>query len=331
MRILVTGGAGFIGSNFIRCLLDEYPGDVEVVNLDKLTYAGWEHTIADLESRPGYRFVAADITDVQALQRIFAGGIDTVIHFAAESHVDRSIVGPDLFVTTNVGGTHCVVEAARRAGVKRYIQISSDEVYGSLPEGSRAGPEGSLQPGNPYAASKAGADLLVLAAHRTYGFPAIITRCTNNYGPWQHPEKFVPRMTLQALQGEALPVYGDGQQIRNWIHVDDHCRALLAVVQGGVDGRVYTIAGDDSLPNLDVARRIVHLVDVPGAATQHVEDRPGHDRRYALDDSATRSELGWQPRRSFNEGLEATVAWYRNNQSWWQRITETQSPVVRVG
>ena len=331
MRILVTGGAGFIGSNFIRCLLAEYPGDVEVVNFDKLTYAGWKHTVADLVSHPGYDFVQADITDAKALDRVFARGIDAVIHFAAESHVDRSITGPDLFVTTNVGGTHCLVEAARRAAVKRFIQISSDEVYGSMPAGRRAGPDSPLEPGNPYAASKAGGDLLVLAAVRTHGFPAIITRCTNNYGPWQHPEKFIPRMTLTALQGGALPVYGDGEQVRNWIHVEDHCRALLAVLQDGVVGRIYTISGDDSLPNLDVARRIVELTGVGAATVQHVEDRPGHDRRYALDDAATRAELDWRPRRSFEAGLRTVVEWYRSSPDWWQPITEAKSPAVRNG
>lgn len=330
MRILVTGGAGFIGSNFIRLLLDNHP-DSRVVNLDKLTYAGWEHTVADLEGRSGYRFVQADITDRQTLERVLSDGIDTVVHFAAESHVDRSIVGPDPFVMTNVAGTHCVVEASRRAGVRRFIQISSDEVYGSIPPGESAGPDSPLQPGNPYAASKAGADLLVLAAFHTHGFPAIITRCTNNYGPWQHPEKFVPRMALSALQGAELPVYGDGLQVRNWIHVEDHCRALLAVVQEGVPGRVYTISGGDSLRNLDVARRILDLAGVSVARIRHVEDRPGHDRRYALDDSTTRKELGWHPRISFAEGLPTTVEWYRERTGWWKPITESESPLSSIG
>ncbi|MFQ5719025.1 MAG: dTDP-glucose 4,6-dehydratase [Acidobacteriota bacterium] len=330
MRVLVTGGAGFIGSNFIRMLLDHEPG-VEVTNLDKLTYAGWEHTIEDLAARPGYRFVRGDVTDRRAVERVLARGVDAVVHFAAESHVDRSIHGPDPFVTTNVGGTHCVIESARHAGVARFIQISSDEVYGSIPAGAKAGPLSALRPGNPYAASKAGADLLALAAFQTHGFPVIITRCSNNYGPWQHPEKFIPRMTLSAMAGDELPVYGDGAQERNWIHVEDHCRALLAVLARGIPGRVYTIAGDDSRPNLEMARFIIDIAGNGAARIRHVADRPGHDRRYALDDAATRRELAWRPQVALDTGLQATVEWYRARPAWWRPIAGSSPKVGQAG
>jgi dTDP-glucose 4,6-dehydratase len=250
-------------------------------------------------------------------------GFDAVAHFAAESHVDRSISGPDPFVRTNVMGTHCLLEAARRAGVARFIQISSDEVYGPIAEGRAAGPDSPLAPSNPYAASKAAADLLVAAAWRTHRLPAIITRCTNNYGPYQHPEKFVPVLALAALQGRTMPIYGDGQQVRNWIHVEDHCRVLAAILTAGEPGRVYTIAGDSSLRNLDLAGRLLALAGETGASIRHVADRPGHDRRYELDDTATRRELGWQPQVALEPGLAATYEWYRSNRAWWQAMTRS--------
>jgi dTDP-glucose 4,6-dehydratase len=228
-------------------------------------------------------------------------------------------------VRTNIVGTHCLVEEARRAGVRRFVQISSDEVYGPIPEGISAAPASPVEPSNPYAASKAGGDLLVLAAHRTYGFPAIITRCTNNYGPWQHPEKFIPVLILRALRGQALPIYGDGMQVRDWIHVEDHCRALAAILMAGVPGRIYTIAGGNSMRNLDMARRVLELVGVPGAGIRHVEDRPGHDRRYDVDDEATRGEFEWRPRISLDAGLAGTVDWYRDHRGWWEPMTKSES------
>jgi dTDP-glucose 4,6-dehydratase len=324
VKLLITGGAGFIGSNFIRHLRQRHP-ELCIVNLDALTYAGRESTVADLAATDGYRFVHGDVADRQLVERLMGDGFHTVVHFAAESHVDRSIVGADPFVQTNIVGTHCLLEAARRAGVRRFIQISSDEVYGPIPEGISAEPASPLEPSNPYAASKAGADMLVLAAHRTYGFPAIITRCTNNYGPWQHPEKFIPVLISRALQGQELPIYGDGKQVRDWIHVEDHCRALAAILMAGVPGRIYTIAGGNSVCNLDMAHRVLKLAGAPGAGIRHVEDRPGHDRRYDIDDGITRGEFGWQPRISLDDGLARTVDWYRDNRGWWEPMTKSES------
>lgn len=321
MKILVTGGAGFIGSNFIRHILENHP-QCRVVNLDKLTYAGSRTTVADVAGHPRYQFIQGDVADRALVEKVMGEGIESVVHFAAESHVDRSISGADPFVRTNVVGTHCLLESARAAGVRRYIQISSDEVYGPVPEGRKAGPDAQLDPSNPYAASKAAADLLVAAAWRTHGFPAIITRCTNNYGPWQHPEKFIPVLTLAALQGVELPIYGDGLQVRDWIHVSDHCRALAAILFSGVPGKVYTIAGGNSERNIDMAKRILDFGAAPGAEIRHVEDRPGHDRRYDLDDDVTRRELGWRPRVPLADGLAATVQWYRAHREWWLPLTK---------
>ncbi len=324
MKVLVTGGAGFIGYNFIRHLLARHPS-LSVVNLDLLTYAGQESTVSDLDGHPRYRFVQGDVTDKREVERLVSEGFSAIVHFAAESHVDRSIAGPDPFIQTNIIGTHCLVEAARRARVQRFIQISSDEVYGSIPEGESAGPGSRLDPSNPYAASKAAADLLVAAAVRTYGFPAIITRCTNNYGPWQHPEKFIPVLITRAMAGGSLPLYGDGRQVRDWIHVEDHCRALAAILLSGIPGRVYTIAGRNSLRNIDLARRVLKLAGGTNSRIAHVEDRPGHDRRYDLDDAATRRELDWRPSVPLDAGLEQTVAWYRENRWWWEPITKSES------
>lgn len=321
MKLLVTGGAGFIGSNFIRHLFAGQDG-LQVVNLDLLTYAGREENLADLSGHPGYRFVRGDVADRDLVADLLADDVDAVIHFAAESHVDRSIKGADPFIHTNVVGTHCLVEESRRAGVKRFIQISSDEVYGPVPEGRPAGPDSPLSPSNPYAASKAAGDLLVAATWRTHGFPAIITRCTNNYGPWQHPEKFVPVLAMAALQGCEMPIYGDGLQVRDWIHVNDHCQALTAILLHGEPGQVYTIAGQNSVRNIDMARRILDLAGRSGTAIRHVQDRPGHDRRYDLDDGATRREFQWQPRISLSDGLAATLDWYRTHRDWWEPLTK---------
>ncbi|MCZ6833129.1 MAG: dTDP-glucose 4,6-dehydratase [Acidobacteria bacterium] len=330
MKLLVTGGAGFIGSNFIRHLFAGQAG-LRVVNLDLLTYAGRQENLSDLAGHPGYRFVRGDVADRDLVAHLLADGVDAVIHFAAESHVDRSINGADPFIHTNVVGTHCLVEAARRAGVRRFIQISSDEVYGPVPEGRQAGPDAALSPSNPYAASKAAADLLVAAAWRTHGFPGIITRCTNNYGPWQHPEKFIPVLAMAALQGREMPIYGDGLQVRDWIHVEDHCRVLAAILLNGEPGQTYTIAGGNSVRNLDMARRILDLAGQPGAAIRHVQDRPGHDRRYDLDDGVTRREFRWEPRISLSDGLTTTVDWYRAHRDWWEPLTKSSAQKRRHG
>jgi dTDP-glucose 4,6-dehydratase len=324
MRFLVTGGAGFIGSNFLRFMLDRHPGD-RFVNVDLLTYAGQEENLAELRGRAGYQFIHADVTDRKEMDAVFARGFDAVIHFAAESHVDRSISGPDPFVRTNIEGTHALVEASRRHKVRRFIQISSDEVYGPIREGEQADAASALNPTNVYAATKAAADLLVLAAHHTHGFPGLITRCTNNYGPWQHPEKFIPLLITRALTGQELPIYGDGAQVRDWIHVEDHSSILRSILLSGVPGRIYTIAGGQGLRNLDVAQRILERAGMDGARIRHVEDRPGHDRRYALDDQATRSEFAWAPRIGFEEGLESTIEWYRQQRAWWAPIAKTQA------
>jgi dTDP-glucose 4,6-dehydratase len=324
VKILVTGGAGFIGSTFIRHLLAEY-ADVQVVNLDLLTYAGRRENLEDVADHANYRFVHGDVADQGLVDNLCRDGLDAVVHFAAESHVDRSLDSAAPFIHTNVVGTHCLVEAARRAGVRRFVQISSDEVYGPVPEGRKAGPDAPLDPSNPYAASKAAGDLLVTAAWRTHGFPAIITRCTNNYGPRQHPEKFIPVLTLAALEGRGLPVYGDGLQVRDWIHVEDHCRALAFILMNGNPGRIYTIAGGNSVRNIDMARRILDLAGSPGAEIRHVADRPGHDRRYDLDDGITRREMSWQPRIKLATGISSTVDWYRRHRGWWEPLTKSLS------
>ncbi len=318
-RLIVTGGAGFIGSNFIRLALAELPG-WRIVNLDALTYAGNLENLADLEDQERYEFVKADINDPESLDRVFSGGAEGVIHFAAESHVDRSVLDPSAFVRTNVVGTQNLLNAAMKHGTERFLHVSTDEVYGSL------GPEGffteetPLAPNSPYSASKAGSDFLVRAAWHTHGFPASITRCSNNYGPYQFPEKLIPLMITNALEDKPLPVYGDGANIRDWIHVEDHCRALLAVFLSGEPGEVYNIGGNAERTNLQVVEGILEILGKPRDLITFVKDRPGHDRRYAIDSSKIRRELGWKPGRNFEEGLEETVRWYVDHPSWWKRV-----------
>ncbi len=318
-RLIVTGGAGFIGSNFIRMALDELPG-WKIVNLDALTYAGNLENLSDVEDRENYEFVKADITNPEELDRVFAGGADGVVHFAAESHVDRSVLDPSAFVRTNVVGTQNLLNAARKHGTERFLHVSTDEVYGSL------GPEGyfteetPLAPNSPYSASKAGSDLLVRAAWHTHGFPAVITRCSNNYGPYQFPEKLIPLMITNALEDKPLPVYGDGANIRDWIHVEDHCRALLLVFLSGEPGEVYNIGGNAERTNIHVVEEILRILGKPRDLITFVKDRPGHDRRYAIDSTKIREKLGWKPSRDFEEGLEETVRWYVDHPSWWKRV-----------
>ena len=323
---LVTGGCGFIGSNLVRLLLDRFPDD-EVWNLDLLTYAGSAGNLDDLAARPRYRFVKGDVADLARAAslhpRLAAGGFRAVFHLAAESHVDRSTVEAVDFVRTNVLGTQAVVDWVRGGGARRMVHCSTDEVYGSLGAKGRFRETTPLAPNSPYAASKAASDLLVLAAVRTHGaarMDAVVTRCSNNYGPWQFPEKFVPLMATNAMDGEPLPVYGDGKQVRDWIHVEDHCLGLVAAFEGGAAGEVYDFGGASERENIAVARAILAATGKPESLLWFVEDRPGHDRRYAIDASKARRDLGWKPRRRFERGLRETLAWYRAHEPWWRRI-----------
>jgi dTDP-glucose 4,6-dehydratase len=314
MKLLVCGGAGFIGSNFARLRVLEH-GDAVTV-LDKLTYAGREENVADLRGRPGFEFVHAGIEDADAVGAAMAG-VDAVVNFAAETHVDRSISEPDAFITTHALGTFVLLEAARARGV-RYVQVSTDEVYGSIEEGSFT-ESSPLAPSSPYSATKAGADLLVASYHHTYGLESLICRGSNNYGPYQYPEKLIPLMILNALHGDPLPVYGDGQQVRNWIYVEDFGRGIGHVLEHGAPGEAYNVGGPDEAVNLDVVRRIIACCGASEDLIAYVADRPGHDHRYSLGSEKARA-LGWRPQVRFDEGLERTVAWYRDNRAWWEPI-----------
>ena len=319
MKILVTGGAGFIGANFIRYMLQERD-DVQIVNLDLLTYAGNLETLSNIADDPRYRFVRGDIAQPQQVEASLETGIDTIINFAAETHVDRSILDSSVFVHSNVQGTQVLLEAARKRKLSRFIQISTDEVYGSASPSGEFTEESPLAPSSPYAASKAAADLMACSYHRTYGMDVIITRCSNNYGPYQFPEKFIPLMVLNALEEKPLPVYGDGKHIRDWIHVTDHCRALENVLVSGRPGSIYNIAGDQQKQNLEVLHQILGLLQKSPESIQFVKDRPGHDRRYALDTRLIQKELNWSPQISFEKGLEKAIEWYRKNQDWVEQV-----------
>ncbi len=327
-RILVTGGCGFIGANFIRLELEAYP-DFEITNLDALTYAGNPDNLAGLDDEPRYRFVQGDIADRPLVMELVAEGFDAVVNFAAESHVDRSIDDAMPFLRTNVVGTQCLLDAARAADPPRYVQVSTDEVYGTLrPNDPPFTEKTPLAPNSPYAASKAGADLLVRAAHHTHGMDTVITRCSNNYGPYQFPEKLIPLFITNALADIPLPVYGDGRQVRDWIHVTDHCRGIDAVLRRGRPGVVYNFGGRSERFNLDVTRAVLKLTGKPESLICHVTDRPGHDRRYAVDCSRAEAELGWRPTVVFEEGLAATVDWYRTHTDWVERV---RSGAYRAG
>ncbi len=319
MKILITGGAGFIGSNFVHYILRHHPSD-QVVVLDKLTYAGNLRNLAGALEEPRVRLVRMDICDPAALEA--AQGCDAAIHFAAESHVDRSIEDAMPFVRTNVEGTWRMVELCRRNRVGRFLHVSTDEVYGSMGPEERASEASPLHPTSPYAASKAASDLLVLSAIRTHGFPAIITRCTNNYGPYQFPEKFIPLMIAQAMSGQPLPVYGDGRNVRDWIHVSDHCKAIDMLFRKGREGEVYNIGGGCELENIAVARKILGSLGRPESLLKFVTDRLAHDRRYALDCAKLRNETGWTPDWTFDRGLAETIRWYSENTAW---LDETRS------
>jgi dTDP-glucose 4,6-dehydratase len=316
VKLLVTGGAGFIGSNFARHVIEAHPED-EVVVLDKLTYAGRVETIEDLLAGGRCSFVQADITDQERVREAIEG-CDAIVNFAAESHVDRSIEEPGHFIQTDVYGTYVLLEEARGAGIERYLQVSTDEVYGSIEDGTFT-EDSPLVPSSPYSASKAGGDLLVSAYCHTYGMNATVCRASNNYGPYQYPEKLIPLCVLNAMHGDPLPVYGDGMQVRNWLYVTDHCRGIDVVLRSGNPGEIYNIGGPDELPNIDVVRAIVELTGADESLIQYVKDRPGHDRRYSLSSEKTEA-LGWMAEVPFSEGIAATVDWYRKNAWWWEPI-----------
>jgi dTDP-glucose 4,6-dehydratase len=319
LHLLITGGAGFIGSNFIRHILIHYP-EYKVTNLDKLTYAGNLENLAGLEREPRYRFIQGDICDPDLVGETLRDGAVTVVNFAAESHVDRSILEAAEFVRTNIQGTQNLLAQSRKHRILRFLQVSTDEVYGSLEAEGEFTETSHLAPNSPYAASKASADLLVRSYHQTYGFPALITRCSNNYGPYQFPEKLIPLLITNAFAGLPLPIYGDGLYVRDWIHVMDHCAALDRVLHHGKSGEVYNIGARQEMQNLEVARLILKYVSKPESLLQFVNDRPGHDRRYAIDPSKIKRELGWKPKISFNMGLQDTIDWYRRNADWIEHV-----------
>lgn len=323
MKILVTGGAGFIGSNFIRHVLKARP-DAQVTNLDVLTYAGNLETLADVEKETRYSFVKGDIAESKQVDELLSDGFDVLINFAAESHVDRSIESAREFIQTNVLGTQVLLDAARNHEVGLYVQISTDEVYGSLPPGEAFREDTHLHPNSPYAASKTSADLLVLAAVRTHGLNAFVTRCSNNYGPYQFPEKLIPLFITNAMEDKPLPVYGDGLQVRDWLHVDDHSRAIDLLIGRGKKGEIYNIGswrpGATDHTNLEIARSLLRFTGKPERLLQHVTDRPGHDRRYAMDYSKIEKAFKWRPRVGLEEGLASTVRWYVDNREWWEKV-----------
>ena len=323
MNIIVTGGAGFIGSNFIYYMLKKYPSDL-IICVDKLTYAGNLETLEAAMEKKNFKFIRADIADRQAVYRIFEQEKpDIVVNFAAESHVDRSIENPEIFLQTNVIGTSVLLDACRKYGIDRYHQVSTDEVYGDLPLDRPDlffTEETNLKTSSPYSASKAGADLLVMAYHRTYKIPTTISRCSNNYGPYHFPEKLIPLMIINALSGKKLPVYGDGKNVRDWLYVEDHCRAIDLILQKGRVGEVYNIGGHNERANIDVVKTILKELGKPEDLIEHVTDRKGHDRRYAIDPTKIHTELGWEPETKFEDGIKKTVKWYLEHRDWWMGI-----------
>ena len=319
--ILITGGAGFIGSNFLRLILRERP-QYRIINLDKLTYAGNLSSILDLADNPNYEFIQGDIADHDVVESIMKTGVDAIINFAAESHVDRSIQAPEVFIRSNINGVHNLLEAARRHDCKKFLQCSTDEVYGDLGDTGFFTEETPIDPSSPYSSSKAAGDLLVQAWHRTFGLNTNITRCSNNYGPYQFPEKLIPLLCSKALADQPIPIYGDGSNIRDWIHVEDHSWAVLDVLEKGVSGRVYNIGANNELSNLELAKMLLRILGRPESLLTFVKDRPGHDWRYAIDSSRIQTELGWRPRYPLEEGLRQTIEWYQENQAWWKEILE---------
>ena len=323
MKILVTGGAGFIGGNFVLYMVNQYPDDM-IVNLDALTYAGNLETLKSVEDKPNYKFVKGDIADHTFIDQLFKDEhFDAVVNFAAESHVDRSITDPGIFVKTNVLGTQVLLDASKKYGVKRYHQVSTDEVYGDLPLDRLDlffTEETPLHTSSPYSASKAGADLLVLAYHRTFQMPVTISRCSNNYGPYHFPEKLIPLMISRALNDQSLPVYGKGENVRDWLHVYDHCVAIDLILRNGRVGEVYNIGGHNERTNLEVVQTILRELNKAETLIQYVTDRKGHDLRYAIDPSKIETELNWKPKYNFDSGIKQTIQWYLDNKEWWQNI-----------
>lgn len=323
MNIIVTGGAGFIGSNFVFHMLKKYP-DYRIICLDKLTYAGNLSTLAPVMDNSNFRFVKADICDREAVDKLFEEEHpDIVVNFAAESHVDRSIEDPGIFLQTNIIGTSVLMDACRKYGIQRYHQVSTDEVYGDLPLDRPDlffTEETPIHTSSPYSSSKAAADLLVLAYHRTYGLPVTISRCSNNYGPYHFPEKLIPLMISRALADEELPVYGNGENVRDWLHVSDHCEAIDLIIHKGKVGEIYNIGGHNERTNLQVVQTILKALDKPESLIKYVKDRPGHDRRYAIDPTKIETELGWKPKYNFDTGIAQTIQWYLDNEDWWKHI-----------
>lgn len=323
MTILVTGGAGFIGANFIYLELEKYPED-RIVCIDKLTYAGNLETLDEEMKNPNFRFVKGDICDRDAVFELFdEEKPDIVVNFAAESHVDRSIENPSVFLETNILGTQVLMDASRTYGVKRYHQVSTDEVYGDLPLDRPDlffTEETPLKTSSPYSSSKAGADLLVNAYHRTFGLPTTISRCSNNYGPYQFPEKLIPLMIANALKDQPLPVYGEGLNVRDWLYVEDHCKAIDLIIRHGKTGEIYNIGGHNEMKNIDIVKLICAALGKPESLITHVADRKGHDMRYAIDPAKIHRELGWLPETMFKEGIQKTIRWYLDNKAWWERI-----------
>lgn len=323
MKILVTGGAGFIGGNFVHHMVNKYPDD-QIVNLDLLTYAGNLETLKPVEDKPNYHFVKGDIADEPFIMELFEKEkFDVVVNFAAESHVDRSITDPGIFVRTNVMGTRVLLDASRKFGVKRYHQVSTDEVYGDLPLDRPDlffTEETPIHTSSPYSSSKASADLFVLAYYRTYGLPVTISRCSNNYGPYHFPEKLIPLIISRALADEELPVYGKGENVRDWLHVSDHCEAIDLIIHKGRVGEIYNVGGHNERSNLDVVKTILYALGKPESLIRFVTDRPGHDMRYAIDPAKLERELGWKPKYTFDTGIKQTIEWYLNNREWWEHI-----------
>lgn len=327
MKLLVTGGAGFIGSNFILYWMREHPAD-DVVNLDKLTYAGNLGNLIDVRNNPHYSFIHGDICDAEAVKRALAG-VDIIVHFAAESHVDRSILEPATFITTNILGTYTLLEAASKAKVARFHHVSTDEVFGSLELGSlsKFSERTPYDPRSPYSASKASSDHLVRAYHETYGLPVSITNCSNNFGPYHYPEKLIPLAITNILEGKKVPVYGDGLNVRDWLYVEDHCRAIDAVLTRGKVGETYCVGGQtQDMNNLTVVKKVLALMGVGEDRIEFVKDRPGHDRRYAIDWTKIKTELGWQPQHDFDTWLGHTIEWYKSHESWWKRVKSRGQP-----
>ena len=332
--ILITGGAGFIGSNFVKLMLDRHP-EYKIINIDALTYAGNLETLKDIDTNPNYEFIKADIRNREQIEDIFRNNeITAVVNFAAESHVDRSIEDPEIFLTTNILGTQVLLDTAKKywkidpadkystdykPGVK-FLQVSTDEVYGALGETGMFVETMPLMPNSPYSASKASADMIVRAYHETYGMPVNITRCSNNYGPYQFPEKLIPLMINNCLEGKDLPVYGDGMQVRDWLHVSDHCAAIDTVLHKGIDGEVYNIGGNNEKANIELVKLIINTLGKSEDLIKHVKDRPGHDRRYAIDNTKITTELGWAPAYTFEQGIKETIQWYLDNAEWAENI-----------